>query len=368
MPAITTGVDQLRELIDAQARISVADAAKKLHSSPRVIEDWASLLEDAGFITIEYKLAKTYLVRKEVVPKEQQKNVNALLLEKREFEDRTGGVLSYLDRLEDQIKALQPLITRKISSGDVKKLKSLETEHKTTDKQLIGARSDMMDKFEKIAAHLQKERKDVKGLFAQSLNDLITANQLIELEEKEAAMLDRNEEILETKLKKVSQLLDKRLVKLMANKQPLHAKVKGQLKLLKAKAKAFHDELAKDQKDYDELKKSNRQTHAAVQRAHQQIIGKIKKSPGMEKASVATLQKFLARRTHIANVLTAIANEEASLRRVVKSLLGKGESLPLTDQSRFESAIARLNKDLAAVAERRGALEKQVKELVTKLQ
>ncbi len=368
MPAITTGVDQLRELIESQDKISVQDAAKKLHAAPRVIEDWASLLEDGGLITIEYRIAKTYLVKKTVVTKEQHKNVNALLLEKREFEDRTGGVLSYLDRLEDQINTLQPLITRKLSSSDVKKLKSLESEHHMTDKQLISTRSEMIDKFESITQHLQKERKDVKGIFTQALADLVAANQIIDLEEREASMLDKNEQILESKLKKVSQLLDKRLVKLMNNKQPLHAKVQGQLKLLKAKAKSFHDELAKDQKDYETLKKENQQNHAAVKRAHQQIIGKLKNSPGIEKASVLSLKKFLSRRTQIANLLAAIANEERALKRAVRTLLGRGQTLPLMDQARFESALERLNKDMRAVTERRGALEKQVKELVTKLQ
>ncbi len=374
MPAgeLTTGVDQLKQLIDAQNKLTVSEAAKKLHVSNQIIEDWASLLEEAGEVTIEYHLAKTYIIKKNIVPIDLKKNVNALLLEKREFQDRTGGIINYMDRLEDEIGMLQKILReavyRKLGKTDLSRLKDTETSHKKSDRELIDSRNGFLTKIEKVNAHLATETKQVKTVFDTLAHDLIVANQLIDLEDKEASMLEANEKKLEDKISKVTKLLDQRMVKLVRNKLPLHSKSKQQLAALKQKTAALRLEFSKDRKDYELVRKECAKRHAAVQSVHQQIIAKLRKGPGiLAGMSLAQVQRFLGRRTQIANILTAIENEERSIKRAALKLIGQGDNLPLANQTKFESEIARLNKDLKVIADKRGDLEKQIKTLVTKM-
>ncbi len=58
---IETGVDKLVKLVEAKKKISTSEAAKLLGASNAVIDVWADFLEEEGIISLEYKLATTYL-------------------------------------------------------------------------------------------------------------------------------------------------------------------------------------------------------------------------------------------------------------------------------------------------------------------
>ena len=69
---IRTGVDTLIELVNKKKKISLRDAAKAIKYSTAVVEDWASILEDEGIITMEYTFTNTFLVSADAVKQKQE--------------------------------------------------------------------------------------------------------------------------------------------------------------------------------------------------------------------------------------------------------------------------------------------------------
>lgn len=375
MPAemvIRTGIDQLSELIAAKGKISVPDAAKQLKVSTQTIEDWAALLDESGAITIEYQLSKTYLVKKNVVPVEQKKNTNALMLEKREFEDRSGSMLSYLDRLDDEVNALKGFVNnaklQKLVPEELKKLRMAEEDNKASGENLIGLKESMLKKLRKMNAHIAQEEATLKPIYDKLITEAGRVDFVLDLESKEAQMLDENRRVLEKKLGKVTQLLDQRVHHIMARKAPFVGKAKQELNTLKKRVVSFKKELSKDKKEYADAVREHEKRDTEIQRIHRKIIAALQEHAGKTYGkSPQQVQKFLRARAGISSVLSRLYAAQHDMRKGLLIIMGKGKSLALTDQARFDEELARLNKDLAVIAKRRDDIEKDIKQLVEKL-
>ncbi|PIT84281.1 hypothetical protein COU37_03880 [Candidatus Micrarchaeota archaeon CG10_big_fil_rev_8_21_14_0_10_45_29] len=59
---ISTGVDNLIQLVHTKGRIELREAASELRMPVTTIEDWAKTLEEEGLIKIEYKITNIFLV------------------------------------------------------------------------------------------------------------------------------------------------------------------------------------------------------------------------------------------------------------------------------------------------------------------
>lgn len=63
---IETGIDKLFDLIKIHEKISAKEAAKKMKSAEKQVEDWAKILESHGLIEIDYsKIGTIILIKKE---------------------------------------------------------------------------------------------------------------------------------------------------------------------------------------------------------------------------------------------------------------------------------------------------------------
>lgn len=375
MPAeavIRTGIDQLSELINAKNKISVQDAAKQLKVSTQTIEDWAALLDEAGAITIEYQLSKTYLVKKNIVPTEQKKNLNALTLEKREFEDRSGSMLSYLDRLADEVDALKGFVNnaklQKLVPEELRKLKLAETENQQSGEQLMGLKESMLKKLRAMNAHITQEEAALKPVYDRLINEAGRVDLILDLESREAGLLDENRRVLEKKLGKVAQLLDHRVRHLIARKTPLVGKARQELQQLKKRVAAFKTELLKDRKNYADAVREHDARNAEIERLHKKIVSALQEHASKTYGkSPQQVQKFLRARAGVASVLSKLFAAQHEMKKTLLIIMGKGKSLALTDQTRFEDELSRLNKDLAALSKRRDDIEKDIKQLVERL-
>lgn len=82
---VHTGVDALVELVKRKKKISLRDAAKAIKFSTDVVEDWASILEEEGILTLEYTFMNTFLVLAGAAKKEpgaDKKKLRGTLLTK----------------------------------------------------------------------------------------------------------------------------------------------------------------------------------------------------------------------------------------------------------------------------------------------
>ncbi len=58
---IETGVDKLINLLKNQSKISIAEAAKKLDISSKILQTWIDFLVEEKIISIEYKFTQPYI-------------------------------------------------------------------------------------------------------------------------------------------------------------------------------------------------------------------------------------------------------------------------------------------------------------------
>lgn len=97
---ISTGVDQLINLVYKNKRISLDQASKELGIAQKVIEEWARILEDEGIIRIDYQFTTSYLVwAGEVIAepdkvKELREQRDSLLVEVEGLSNRVAGLLA----------------------------------------------------------------------------------------------------------------------------------------------------------------------------------------------------------------------------------------------------------------------------------
>ncbi len=112
MPAkevVTTEVDELITLVQTKKEISIADAAKALHTSEAAVEQFADLLQEEGILELKYKFTTPYLTYKSGERAEhlmaEQKKAEAFYLEKPKDNDEEESSNAELD--EDLPEALR---------------------------------------------------------------------------------------------------------------------------------------------------------------------------------------------------------------------------------------------------------------------
>ncbi|MEM3364529.1 MAG: hypothetical protein QXS93_03400 [Candidatus Micrarchaeia archaeon] len=97
---ISTGVDQLINLIYKNKRVSLERASKELGIAQKVIEEWSHILEEEGIIKIEYQFTTAYLVwaGESVTEPEKVKELreqrDSLLVELEGLSNRIAGLLA----------------------------------------------------------------------------------------------------------------------------------------------------------------------------------------------------------------------------------------------------------------------------------
>ena len=111
MPAIgsiiETGVDKLVKLVKAKGRLSMEDAAVELGVSLTVIEEWADFLEEEGFIQIEYKFTKPFLVDRKLSKSEISKKEKEFSGQKEVFIRKAEGTLTFLEKEAQNMKEVK---------------------------------------------------------------------------------------------------------------------------------------------------------------------------------------------------------------------------------------------------------------------
>ena len=88
---VTTGVDDLIELLKTTDRISIDDASKKLRIPLEILQSWVDFLVEEKILGIEYKFTKPFIyLNKEQGRKKEKKPEEKLNYDvfKKEFEQK----------------------------------------------------------------------------------------------------------------------------------------------------------------------------------------------------------------------------------------------------------------------------------------
>jgi len=369
--SLTTGVDQLIALVSNKKKISVGAAAKQLHVPRQTVDEWATLLEDSGFIKIEYGLTQVNLVKRSLSPKEQKVQESQLKLDKHAFDAASEGMITYLDRFEQEIMTLKELIdsskVKKMVPKELKKLKELEQRRDDIDKNLVDAKRGIIVKVRKLQKHLEGEQKQVKETLDRMIDEIVSANSIIGLENKEMAIIQRNEKVIDSKLAKLSKLIDKSAMKIEKKKERLIGPQRVAANVLLKHAKELKIELANDRKKFNMMMNESKKRTAELQKLHKQIIREIKAQQGrLYGKTKGNLQNFLKQRMEVSGMLTAIYNEEQVLKDKLMGMVGRGRVVRIGKPG-FDIEIKSLSKEFNYVSKRRDELEKNLRKIAAKL-
>lgn len=170
---ISTGVDQLINVVFNKKRIKLEDVANELGISQNVILEWVKILEDEGLIKTEYFFTTPFLV-----------------WTGQDFKEPEGikDVKSERDVLIDEIEGLINKVT-----GELKSVK----DNKRKLKVLMNEISSFDVNVSKVSTNLNKIRKDVTKN-STSINELIT-----KIDEDSKEFTTKHSEY-KTKLKSIS--------------------------------------------------------------------------------------------------------------------------------------------------------------------
>ncbi len=256
---ITTGVDQLIQLLRERKRISLAEAAKQLTVPRELIEEWTDFLEERGLVKLEYKFTTPYLVytkpTQDTVKKTErgfqnkreafqrqvestlriiQQHAAGLLDVKQELDKLNAEIEGKVTHIREELNALERFDSLKkdlrkelIQEYEVqkKKLTELTRRMEATDAELARKLREVQEAYERLDTAMQDLEgirafeKNVKG----TLDELREKLQKLESRRREDEQIIHNEERHITRLRQVIRRLESQLSQYRNQLRPLIA-------------------------------------------------------------------------------------------------------------------------------------------------
>lgn len=166
---ISTGVDQLINVVFNKKRVKLEDVANELGISQSVIQEWVKILEDQGLIRMEFSFTTPYLVWAGQDFKEPE-NIK--------------HVKSDRDSLADEVEGFVNKIT-----GELKSVKE-------NKKKLKG----VLDEISKFDSNVTKASKDLSSIRKNVSTNAESIRTLIDLVDKESKEFDEKYKSYKEKL------------------------------------------------------------------------------------------------------------------------------------------------------------------------
>ncbi|MFH1181602.1 MAG: hypothetical protein V1702_01465 [Candidatus Woesearchaeota archaeon] len=213
---ITTGVDKLVQLIMQKKRISIDEAAKELSVPKVLIEEWADFLEEREVIGIDYKLAKPFLVYKEMSKQETNDLAKQFEGRREGFLRRVDSVLQNLEQESDGIRRLKLQFADmtkelELKLGHVKEeLQTLE-QYEQMKKEVDNCIADEEKKFEQKKANAARQIEMHKNAINRYLSFIEKTERSLSNEEKTARKIMESEALLERRLLEQASALQKKV-------------------------------------------------------------------------------------------------------------------------------------------------------------
>jgi chromosome segregation ATPase len=194
---ISTGVDQLINVVFNKKKVKLEDVATELGLSQNVIQEWVKILEDEGLIRMEYSFTTPYLV-----------------WAGQDFKEPEGlkDVKSERDLLVDEVEGLVNKITGELKGvkENKKKLKDLMKEISSFDKNIGKASENLSDirknvtqnsdSIKKLIKSVEEESKEFDNKYENYKEKLSSVSGSFKGDSKKIKELTQNYEIHKSKL------------------------------------------------------------------------------------------------------------------------------------------------------------------------
>jgi len=376
MGKIETGVDKLVGLVNRRKRISVPEAAKELGVAVPVLEEWADFLEEEGIISLQYKLAKTFLVERRLSKEEVEEKAKQFEGKKESFVRRVETAASSIDReaegltnLKQEFEKIKKDLGGEIDGvqSQLKELEKFEDLKKNIDKEMISQQQEFKDKIREMDSQISREEKRYEEILAEVDAEKAKLSE----EHGEAETLEKEEEritkrlqdfmgmvdAIKQKIKLEDELIDvsdKHIAKLDGMANNISTEVKSKRKMIDALIK----ESKEKEKQILELQEG---VMKKVLERRKQIDGYIEEG----KAKTAHIKSFFAKKSKVEQLLTTLEKEREGLKSELAGLVRKAIAFNLMSKSsEVKKHISELEKKFKDVEKKKESFEKRLGDLI----
>ena len=372
---ITTGVDNLVNLVSEKKKISIAEASKTLAVDKELIEEWTDFLEEKGIIKLEYKFTTPYIVYKEPDNKTVAKNKKAFNTKKdtvvrqidstlKLIENHAAGLTDVKDEfdkinaeLEDRIKSIRGELSELEKFDSLKKDlgKELTVEYESFKKkmQIIESRiKTVSNKYEAMMGNLSQEEGELDS-HTQKLEEMKSAENKIKTRIK--SLHDELKSLQNEEGQEVSKIDDK----------------EKKISLMRLNAKRLQAELANHKKNIKPLIKEFQEAHNNAEKARDSVLKGLDdhlKKVEVKESKVQNIKNkfetYLKKKIDIDIMMDRLTSEIERLSGELKMLKQESKLLSLTtSDDRSEKLMKEIDKKFKSALEEKKDFEKKAEEL-----
>ena len=368
---IETGVDKLVNLIKQRGRIPLEDAAKELGISVAVIQEWVEFLEEEGILSVEYKLAKPYLVERRLTKKEVEAKAKEFVTKKDVFVRKAEINLNSLERQSedlrkvkgefDKLKEELGLELDKVRA-ELKDLERYQQLNKDLGSKLDQQKSEVRFKIDELIKDILREQKRYREL----VFDVNREKEEIFTERKEAKALDENEKTLSNRLmylKGIMDIVEKKILKQNVSIKGSESHIERLNNVLEEiKRRIDEENLA-----IESLTKKSQEQQKKVYELQEKIIEKIAQKQ-KNVSNVGDISKkvreFFEKKMSIVNLVDRINRDHDELEKSLIELIKKAKSFQLSAKTGDVGKIMLdLEKRFNEVSKKKTMFESEIKQL-----
>ncbi|MGC8924310.1 MAG: hypothetical protein ACP5KJ_03925 [Candidatus Micrarchaeia archaeon] len=380
---ISTGVDQLINLVYRSKRIKVDDASRQLGLAAKVIEEWARVLEDEGIIKLEYQFSTIYLVWAGGIVKEPE-GAKEILLERdlliTEVESLSTKVNALLSESRTAGKNLASVVKEisSVSEGVKKSVDTISAVKKESSKAGKEA-SEILAQIESLMKQVNSKISEYEKLFSESVESTSKERERIQsvMSDYEHLREDLRQQmvLLENSRKSISERLDE-LSKIDAE---IGKRLDTYATILEGK---FSKEMEEARNEFEVLRNNYSKLSESLENRLNEMRLALKTIEEFNK-EVETLEEkisedVIARRyaelKNIMDMLTGLEDEEERLDKKLQLLLKELRSIkievsPLSNEEtarKVEDAkgkISTAKRELTAIEQKRYELAELMKRI-----
>ncbi len=373
---IETGVDKLVRLVESKKKVSTREAAKVLGVSTSVIDEWSDFLEEEGLISIEYKLATTYLVERKLTKKEVVKKAKEFRGTKdafiRRIETDMQGIehdTQGLEELKGQFHELKREIGDDLSNvkEELKELENYEKLKKNIDKQIYNQQKE----FKKRMNDMEKDIFREKGRYKELMDDIDVEK--VKLKEQESQLVSLKER--ETRLLKALEGFNSSIGKIKDSIKHEEDEIDvtgDHIQYLEKLADKIKDKISGQREKLEPLVEESRKQEANISKIQDEMLKKVAKGRKKISAEVEDSEKtaenfrlFFEKKAHIDNLMQKVSTDKEALENEMMNLIKKAQAFDIASKSSsVKSHMAELNKKLKEIEHKRSVFKNELNKLV----
>ncbi len=372
---IETGVDKLVELVRADKKISIPDAAKKLGVGPIVVEEWAGFLEEEGIISIEYKFATPYLVEKKLTQEEIKKKEKEFHGKKEGFVRKAEVTLAILDREGEDFQNFKNhfgKLKKELKSelvhveSELKQLEKFENLKNNIDKQILEQENEFRKKMESFENEINREQQK----YSDIVENIDLEEEKLDRERLNTISLREKEMQLKNKLNLFQENIDKINQAIKENDYIIDDSGK-KIKELKKKAIKIKKETSTKKQKGTDLDKQSRWHKQRILDLEKSILEKVEKNKAAiakqiedGKTSSNKFREFFDRKVDIENLMGDMEKKKDELESELIELIKKAKAFHLSSNTdSLKSHTKELEKTFENIKKKKAKFEQEAVKL-----